>query len=147
MKEIEYKFLVFKKKLPKLEKGLKIIQGYISSSPTVRVRLVSTEEYKKAFITIKGNGTLIRDEFEYEIPFEDGLQLIVLCNKKLSKTRYLIPAENGLKWEIDVFEKHLEGLIIAELEVPSIDYKFTHPEWIKEDVTSDKKYTNSNLAL
>jgi len=50
-------------------------------------------------------------------------------------------------WEIDVFHGENEGLIVAEVEIPSEDYDLTLPEWIREEVTDDVRYYNSNLAI
>ena len=62
------------------------------------------------------------------------------------KTRYKIPAGNGLTWEIDEFHGVNEGLIVAEIEVPSEDTSFEKPDWLGEEVSSDPRYFNSNLV-
>ena len=62
------------------------------------------------------------------------------------KTRFVVPSEEGLCWEIDVFEGDNHGLVMAELEVPSADYEFVRPEWLGTDVTSDNRFGNGSLA-
>lgn len=57
-----------------------------------------------------------------------------------------IPAGNGLTWEIDEFHGVNEGLIVAEIEVPSEDTSFEKPDWLGEEVSSDPRYFNSNLV-
>lgn len=146
MKEIERKFLV-KNELLDIVKYLqskKIRQGYISDSDgkTVRVRTKG----EKGYLTIKGKSSGIsRDEFEYEIPFEDAGQLLRnFCPKVLEKERFdLIIGEK--KWEIDIFHGKLEGLIIAEIELESEDEAFELPGWILEEVSDDVQYYNSRL--
>ena len=64
----------------------------------------------------------------------------------IEKTRYKIPAGNDLTWEIDEFHGVNEGLVVAEIEIPSEDTAFVKPEWIGEDVSSDPRYFNSNLV-
>ncbi len=146
MKEIERKFLVNDELLDvvKYLQSKKIRQGYISESDgkTVRVRTKG----EKGYLTIKGKSSGIsRDEFEYEIPFEDANQLLQkFCPKVLEKERFdLIIGEK--KWEIDIFHGKLEGLIIAELELESEDEAFELPGWIQKEVSDDVQYYNSRL--
>lgn len=146
MKEIERKFLVNDELLDVIKylQSKKIRQGYISDidGKTVRVRTKG----EKGYLTIKGKSSGIsRDEFEYEIPFEDANQLLQnFCPKVLEKERFdLIIGEK--KWEIDIFHGKLEGLIIAELELESEDEVFELPGWIQEEVSDDVQYYNSRL--
>lgn len=143
--EIERKFLVIDDSFILTSKNkTDIVQGYLSADPgrTVRVRL----ENQTAFITIKGIGVGLKTpEFEYEIPYLDGIELIQMCNHKLWKTRYKIPFEGNL-WEVDVFGDKLKGLIIAEIELFDENQNFSKPKWIGEEVTGDRKYYNSYLA-
>jgi CYTH domain-containing protein len=120
------------------------VQGYIfnSQNKTVRIRLI---EGKECFITIKSGGIISRHEFEYSIPEEDGKQMIDLfCDKVIKKLRTKIP-KGKHNWEIDVFLGDNEGLVVAEIELNSIDEEFEKPEWIGEEVTEDSRYLNSNL--
>jgi len=145
--EIERKYLVDLDKWLTGEKpaGEFYRQGYILKDPakTVRVRLTDST----AFITIKGSVEGIsRPEFEYEIPQIEAKELLDhFCSSELSKTRHKIVFQGKL-WEVDVFHGENTGLIIAEIELQSEDEEFELPEWIKEDVTGDIKYYNSNLT-
>lgn len=142
--EIERKFLVDTSKLPKLDCGIKILQGYLlAHSPSIRIRIAGN----KAFLTIKGKPTndISRSEFEYEIPLSDGLELLKECKELIiSKTRYEIMYENHL-WELDIFEEENKGLIVAEIELSSEDESFTLPSWVTSEVSNDMRYTNANL--
>lgn len=146
-KEIEYKFLVDKRLWKKVtfKKRFKIIQAYIhkDSDKVIRVRI----QDKKGFLTIKGKPQgIIRDEYEYKIPYKDAKELILkFSNKTIEKYRYIVYFEKK-KWEIDVFQGLNKGLIIAEIEVKSADESFTKPDWILEDVSLDSRYHNSNLV-
>lgn len=65
----------------------------------------------------------------------------------IHKTRYIIPATSGmLKWEVDEFHGEDEGLIIAEIELPSEDTQFDKPQWLGKEVTQDTTYYNSTLS-
>lgn len=68
-----------------------------------------------------------------------------LCQKPvIDKTRYLINHENHT-WEVDVFYGDNEGLVVAEVELSSEDEHINLPIWIKEEVSHDDRYFNSNL--
>ncbi len=146
--EIERKFLVHSDRWNALKKpnGKKIIQSYLSFTPerTVRVRIKDTD----AFITIKGKSEGIsRLEYEYPIPVSDAEEMISRLNlDAIEKIRYVIPLDNHL-WEVDVFFGKNQGLIVAEIELESEDEPFTKPDWIREEVSHDPRYFNSNLLL
>lgn len=147
--EIERKFLVQRDLLPPLEGGAHLVQGYLGTMPTVRVRTEEKAEGRKAYLTIKGEGLVGRDEFEYEIPFEDAEALLKLAQSSLvAKKRYRLPVTDqpGLTWEIDVFEGDNAGLVVAEVELPAEDHPFHRPGWLGRDVTEDPAYKNSALA-
>jgi len=146
--EIERKFLVNKEKWSQVikEKRSHYRQGYMVSDPgkTIRVRLADDA----AYLTIKGPTVGVsRPEFEYSIPVEDARQLLNnFCFSEISKIRYFIPHEGKL-WEVDEFLGENEGLMVAEIELTSEDELFSLPEWIDREVTNEKKYSNSNLAI
>ena len=50
--------------------------------------------------------------------------------------------------ELDIFAAPFDGLIIAEVEFPSVEaaHAFVAPAWFDEDVTNDPAYHNSNLS-
>jgi adenylate cyclase len=145
--EIERKFLVNKEKWDQVKKEKQSLyrQGYIVSDPekTVRIRLTD----KEAFLTIKGLTVGIsRAEFEYSIPVADAQQMLDgLCGSVVNKIRNFITHDNKL-WEVDEFVGDNEGLIVAEIELGSEEETFSLPDWVSVEVTSEKKYSNSNLA-
>ena len=144
--EIERKFLV--KELPKnLEeyKQQRISQGYICTNPVVRIRR-SNDDY---YITYKGKGHMVREEynlpltqeaFEHMLPKIDGILI--------DKIRYLIPLDEKLTAELDVFLGKLEPLRLVEVEFDTVEEaeSFVAPEWFGDDVTHTKEYHNSNLS-
>lgn len=146
--EIERKFLVEGDFKREAINNIRIIQGYLSSTPerSVRIRIAG----EKGFLTVKGagnaNGTS-RLEWETEIPVADARELIVICEPGvIDKTRFIIPAGNGMEWEVDEFHGDNEGLIIAEIELPAEDEKFDEPAWLGKEVTGDPRYYNSMLS-
>ena len=111
---------------------------------TPRVRLMGDS----AFVTVKGPQIdYSRAEWEFEVMVEDVRDLVTSFRfPHVMRTRYVVPSEEGLCWEIDVFEGDNHGLVMAELEVPSADYEFVRPEWLGADVTSDDRFGNGSLA-
>lgn len=142
-KEIERKFMV--KEGPwRSVKGTMYRQGYLNSAKERNVRVRTIED--KAYLTIKGIAIgASRMEFEYEIPLQDANELLEICEKPLiEKTRYKVQ-EGGFVWEVDVFFRENQGLILAEVELESEDQEFSKPDWVREEVTGDPRYFNSNL--
>ena len=143
--EIERKYLIDLGKIGTLENGIRIKQGYLSTDKNAVVRVRVKND--KAYLTIKGaNNGISRLEFEYEIPFDEANEMLDnLCKKPvIDKTRYIIKHDIHI-WEIDIFYGDNEGLVVAEVELKDENEKINLPSWIKEEVTSDNRYFNSNL--
>ncbi len=143
-KEIERKFLVLDQTYKQHAKGVYYQQGYLSSRPSVRVRIID----KEAFLTIKGVATgFSRSEYEYQIPYKDGIEMLQeLCKRPIiEKYRYKMEYA-GFIWEIDEFLKDNEGLVVAEIELETKNQKFHKPPFIGEEVTFDIRYRNSSLV-
>jgi CYTH domain-containing protein len=62
------------------------------------------------------------------------------------KSRYLWVGGDGNTWEIDHFEGTLEGLVLAEIELSSIDDEIHIPQWIGAEITGKHQWSNSSLA-
>ena len=143
--EIERKFLVDPEKWIPNDHGTKMIQAYLSvaPAPTVRIRLAG----EKTILTIKGrSNTISRPEFEYEVPLDDAVELFKMAiSYPVEKTRYEVMHE-GFLWEVDIFEGKNSGLIMAEIELESIDQNFPRPDWLLEEVSHDMRYYNSYLS-
>jgi len=145
--EIERKYLLLSDDWKKAVRDCRIIQqGYFESTgkASIRVRISGDE----ANINIK-SATLdiVRKEFEIPVPFEDAREMIAnLCQQPvIKKTRHYVPFGDHL-WEIDVFAGDNEGLVVAEIELSSIDEEFDKPEWLGEEVSDDKRYYNVCLV-
>lgn len=142
--EIERKFLVIGNEWRDAP-AVFYSQGYLNreKTRTVRVRIAG----EQGFLTIKGiSQGISRVEFEYEIPLADARELLLLCEQPLiEKYRRKIPL-GGFVWEVDEFLGDNQGLVVAEIELPTEDAIFPTPEWVGEEVTEDARYFNSNLA-
>lgn len=145
--EIEHKFLVKNDSYRSMAVSeSEIMQGFLSRVPerTVRVRVRGD----KGFITIKGKGCgAAHPEFEYEVPLDDAKQMLSMCEPPvINKTRYIV-MHDGNRWEVDEFHGELQGLVIAELEVVSEEYRFSLPLFVGLEVTGDRRYYNSQLGV
>lgn len=150
--EIERKFLVIddtwrSKALLRKE----LTQGYLTTEArcTVRIRQEKTPSDQKAWLTIKGKGSgIVRPEFEYEIPWDDGVSMLALLAEKepLQKTRHLIEYSEKI-WEIDEFHGSNEGLFLAEVTLQNEHESIALPPWVGQEVSHEIRFLNSNLYL
>lgn len=130
----------------------KIEQGYLCHKPTIRIRKSNEDYYVtyKSKVGIKNTGSVIVNN-EVELPLTE--KAYYHLKKKIDgnmvyKTRYMIPLDNGLTVELDVFEEQLSGLIFAEVEFPDekTAQEFIAPTWFDVDLSLDKRFTNYHLS-
>ena len=143
--EIERKFLISSDQWrDEVADSRRIAQGYLQLDPerTVRVRILD----EQAFLTIKGKTQgLSRVEFEYEIPLEEGRQLLEMCTRPpIEKTRHRIK-RGALVWEVDEFAGRFAGLVMAEVELATEDEQVDLPAWLGQEVSDDSSYFNSQM--
>jgi len=144
--EIERKFLVKDDSWQENAPRKLYYQGYLDrrNGPTVRVRRIED----RAFLTIKGAAKgFACMEYEYEIPVTEGQELLdSLCQQPLiEKYRYLVNFA-GMIWEVDFFLNENNPLVVAEIELESVEQQFEKPPWLGEEVTGDFRYSNSFLS-
>jgi len=165
--EIERKFLVEDSTtLPPLGEGVRMIQCYLPSEDWLnfwpgemgKLEEVLADPLSAYRIRVHGNTAIAtakshsdgptRLEFEMKIPLDSVLEIINTRQyPSVEKTRYKIPSNDDLFWEIDFFEGKNSGLIIAEIEMPAPDYSITLPNWIGRELTGqDDVWSNFALA-
>ena len=127
-------------------------QGYINDmgamdrgqqKASVRVRIQGDE----AFLNLKSRELgHTRQEFDYPIPVEDARALLALCvGGRIDKTRHYVE-HRGHLWEIDEFHGDNAGLVVAEIELGSVDEAFAKPGWLGAEATHAQRYYNLALA-
>ncbi|MDB6171578.1 MAG: adenylate cyclase [Chthoniobacteraceae bacterium] len=144
--EIERKFLVKGEAWRAQAEPTDIRQGYLAREErcVVRVRVAGG----CAWLTVKSRVVgITRSEYEYEIPYAQGEEMLGLCAKPIMEKRRHRVAFCGMTWEVDEFLGENSGLIVAEVELTSADQNVTLPEWVGEEVTGDPRYYNSNLLI
>ena len=146
--EIERKFLPDLNSLPFNPEDYpcrKIEQGYLCTEPVVRIRR-DNDDY---FLTYKSKGLMVREEYNLPLTREAYVHLKQKIDGRLIvKKRYVIPLENNLALELDIFENDLAPLVIAEIEFPdeASARAYRAPAWLGEDVTLSPLYHNSTLS-
>ena len=143
--EIERKFLVLGDTWRALAAPVDIRQGYLAREErcVVRVRVAGGRAWLTAKSRVIG---ITRSEYEFEIPCEQGEEMLeTLCLKPIMEKRRHRIASGGMTWEVDEFLGENSGLIVAEVELASVDQNVTLPDWVGAEVTGDPRYYNSNL--
>lgn len=121
-----------------------IEQAYLTTDPVIRVR----KEDEKYYMTYKGSGFNVRTEYNLPLTKEAYETLKSKADGNvISKKRVLIPYKEHTI-ELDIFKGVFEGLIIAEVEFDTVEESdsFEKPDWFLEDVTEDRRYSNSFLS-
>ena len=158
--EIEKKYLL--KDVPDFSDYAfhKIEQAYLCTNPVVRIR----REDETYYMTYKGSGMMAREESNLPLNEEAYNHLLAKADGNIiSKKRYLIPLNNPgfkegfpkppsdytLTIELDVFDPPFAPLVMAEVEFGSTEAAdaFLPPDWFDEEVTYDKRYHNSYMAM
>lgn len=133
--------------------SVEINQAYLTDSGNeVRIRKEEDAEKYWCCLTIKSKECLIRNEVEFEIPYAKYNQLIknkMYRGNIIDKVRHRIPLDNGLVAGLDIYGKELFGLLTVEVEFKTEKKanSFIPPSWFGEEVTYNKEYKNSNLAM
>lgn len=146
--EIERKFLVNLSDLPfdpKDYPSRRIEQAYLCTAPVVRIR----RDNDDFFLTYKSKGLMVREEYNLPLTEKSYYHLLQKADGRvIAKTRYVIPIENDLSVELDIFEGDLAPLVLAEIEFPDEAFArtYTAPAWLGEEVTHSSKYHNSTLS-
>jgi CYTH domain-containing protein len=83
----------------------------------------------------------VRAEFEYTIPYSDAEEMLrPMCDGNiLYKVRHFVPYGSNI-WQVDVYERLLEGIVLAEIELTNVDQQLTIPDWIGAEVSADPRY-------
>ncbi len=158
--EIERKFLV--SELPDdleshpsepIEQGYIVVEGSAEVRIRRRGRPAGAGEGRsdaRDRLTIKSGSGGVRVEEEFEIDDRRSASLWPLSEgRRVSKTRYRLPGEDGLTIELDIYAGDLSGLLTAEVEFSSeaASREFDPPDWFGRELTGDHRYANRSLAV
>jgi adenylate cyclase len=146
--EIERKFLVAEQ--PKLGDAppVQIEQGYLAIDDESGVEVRLRRRGNELLLTIKGGSGRSRTEEEIGLDREQFESLWPLTEgRRLSKERDLI-SHGELEVELDAYRGSLDGLLIAEVELPdeAAADAFEKPGLFGDEVTGNGSYLNQTLA-
>lgn len=138
--EIERKFKLdaFPEHLPLLHAS-QVEQGYLSTTPCVRIRSKKTEDAVDYKLCIKGQGTLVREEVELSLDEDRFTRLKNLLHGEMIRKDYRIyQLPDGRKLECSLVDGGTENAFLyAEVEFPTVEEAnaFVPPAFLGEDVT------------
>lgn len=132
---------------------------YKDAKTVIRVRKIQNQRLNRIeyIYTVKTKGDMEYDKssniaqvYEIENHIKEEEYNALIKNKIsniIRKTRIVIPIENNLNVEMDVYKDYLEGLITAEVEFPNEDIAntFEKPEWLGEEI-GYKELSNWKLS-
>ncbi len=158
-REIERKyFLIGLPEKLNIASVMDINQSYLykDKNTIIRIRKIVINGDTQYVYTVKTKGNIENGNQsfanKYEIESNISKELYEeLINKKIfntvNKKRIVVPIQNNLKVEIDLYHDYLEDFLTAEVEFPSEEdaMNFEKPSWIGEEI-GFKEFSNSKLA-
>ncbi len=155
--EIENKYLLKYKKALDFIKKHPVIQKKEISQAYIKYSKNGIERIRKSdgayFFTVKKGSGRAREETERKITKKEYEKLLKKrIGKIIRKSRYLFKIDDFL-YELDIFKDELKGLAFLEIEFKTKEQQdsFKVPDILKDiiikDVSEDKSYTNSSLAI
>ncbi len=144
--EIERKFLLSNDGWRSLVRDSETLRdGLLTASPSGKVRVRTYRDRATLALKSATHG-LVRSEYEYVIPTVDAEEMLARhCgNNVLEKIRHYIDFQ-GFTWEVDEYRGLLSGVIIAEIELDSVDVDLPLPPWVGAEITGDPTYKKLNM--
>lgn len=146
--EIERKYRI--DRFPGEEEGWPLVkeavvcQGYLATSPTVRIRAAEARRPERRTtytLTFKGEGTLVRQEIELPLEEATFLQLRELLPAPMIRKDYRVYAlPDGHRLECSLVDgEEPGGFYYAEVEFGSVEESeaFVPPAFLGPEVTED----------
>ena len=87
----------------------------------------------------------MRDEYEWEVPYRVALY-IMIGHADVTKIRYEYRHTDGKIWEFDEYQGQNTGIVLADIELSSLDEKYEIPTLLGQEVTKNKKITNNSFS-
>lgn len=129
----------------------RIAQGYLvgaaalqagAARASVRVRVSGEHAWLNIKSAVPG---VARAEYAAPIAVHDGRELLeTLCDGVLEKVRHHVRVD-GTLFEIDEFLGANAGLVVAEVELLTVEQAIPRPAWLGQEVSDKVRYYNVNL--
>jgi CYTH domain-containing protein len=150
--EIERRFLIERARPAAAQavRTSRIRQGYVAIDDRAGVEVRVREIDDRRLLAVKRGSGEARSEVEFEIDratFEELWELT--ADRRIDKRRHFIRGEDGLVFELDVYDGSLAGFAAVEVEFdsPGESAAFSPPGWFGREVTGDARYSNARLAV
>jgi len=150
--EIERKFLLnphysFLDVIKNQKRSVKeITQAYIMSNEDANLRVRKENDSYTMCLKQSTMNDMIKREFEFPIPEEQGEELINSTETKFNKVRHSFQLQEGITCDLDVFKDHSIVWIEFEFASKSLAKKFELPEWVGKEITGSKIFNNIAIA-
>jgi adenylate cyclase len=143
--EIERKFLVRNDTWrDQVTRSERLLDGLVAGDDGLKVR-VRCYAHRTTLCVKSARKGIAREEFEYEIPADHAAAIFAHCaGRILEKTRYYVRGITGT-WEVDVYHGLLDGIVIAEIELPSVSSVVDLPDWVGEEITGNPRYSKTAM--
>jgi adenylate cyclase len=66
---------------------------------------------------------------------------------EVRKTRYIYRHIDGKVWEFDEYQWANTWIVLADIELSSLDETFEIPAWLGQETTKMKKITNNSFTM
>jgi CYTH domain-containing protein len=66
---------------------------------------------------------------------------------EVTKTRYMYKHTDWKIWEFDEYTGANLWIVLADIELSSLDEKVDLPSWLGQETTKEKKITNNSFTL
>lgn len=88
----------------------------------------------------------IRDEYEWDVPAHIALY-IMIGHKEVVKIRRKYLHNDGKLWDIDEYQWPNEWVVLADIELKTLNEKFKIPAFLGQETTKLKKITNNSFSM
>lgn len=113
---------------------------------SIRARKITNPTGTRFLMTMKRSEEEGLHEIENEIDERTYLQMRLAAGNDLRKARTTIAWGDGIFIELDRFEDDLlDGMLKAEVELPSDCHPIDIPAWFGQEVTGQHRYSNHHL--
>lgn len=119
----------------RVRKSIDMLTGEKIFTHTIKAKTENLQKYSICELEKK----ISEEEYQDLKPFHES-QII-------EKYRCVIPVQDGLKAEVDIFQGWMKGLIVAEVEFKTLEQakKFEMPDWFEKEV-SHQEFSNRKLS-
>lgn len=119
----------------------RIEQGYLNNMPGYMLRIRLEEDGDQGVIARKYGTGITRELQETRVGADTARFMLDSCPYRIAKRRYFRPP-----WCLDLYERELSGLAVAEVVLEHADADWALPPWITDAYECTDSLTSLHLA-